>query len=75
MEGRVTKFYRDLGVGIIAAENGRKYRFRTDKVMNRHLPIANQEVDFEVDGGHPTRIIVLAGSPWTAFGTHEISFR
>lgn len=69
MEGRVTKFYRELGVGIIAAENGRKYRFRAQQVMNRHLPIADQEVDFEVAGGRPTQIIVLAGSAWTAFGS------
>lgn len=71
MEGRVTKYYRELGVGIIAADNGRKYRFRSHAVMNRHLPIADQEVDFEVSGGHPTRIVVLAGSAWTAFGGHE----
>lgn len=71
MEGRVTKFYRELGVGIIAAEDGRKYLFRTQQVMNRHVPIIDQEVDFEVDRGRPTQIIVLAGSAWTAFGPIE----
>lgn len=71
MEGRVTKYYRHLGVGIIAAENGRRYRFRSQHVMNRHLPLAGQEVDFEIAAGRPTRIIVLAGSAWTAFGAIE----
>lgn len=71
MEGRVTKFYGTLGIGIIAGQDGRKYRFKTHSVMNRHLPIANQEVDFEVANSAPTRIIVLAGSPWTAFGAIE----
>lgn len=71
MEGRVTKYYRHLEVGIIAAENGRKYRFRTQQVMNRHQPLAGQEVDFEVAGGRPTQIIVLAGTAWTAFGAIE----
>lgn len=71
MEGRVTKYYRHLGVGIIAAENGRRYLFRSQQVMNRHLPIADQEVDFVVKSGRPTQIIVLAGSAWTAFGPIE----
>jgi hypothetical protein len=71
MEGRVTKYFNDLEVGIIAADDGRKYRFRAAQVMNRHLPIANQEVDFLVASGRPTQIIVLDGTAWTAFGSIE----
>lgn len=73
MEGRVTKFYRHLEVGIIAAEDGRRYRFRIGQVMNRHMPLAGQDVDFEIAGGAPRHIIVLAGSAWTAFGPIERS--
>ncbi len=68
MIGQVTKFYRHLGVGIIAAEDGRKFRFHSRDLANRAASVTGVEVDFEVRAGRPRDIIQLAGSPWTAFG-------
>lgn len=68
MIGRVTKFYGDLGVGIIAAEDGRKFRFQARDLTSRASSISGVEVDFEVRYGRPREIIPLVGSPWTAFG-------
>lgn len=68
MIGRVTKFYGDLGVGIIAAEDGRKFRFHSRDLTSRASALSGVEVDFEVRSGRPREIIPLVGSPWTAFG-------
>ena len=70
MIGRVTKYYSHLGVGIIAADNGRKFLFNGREMTNRNGPVSGQEVDFLMRGGRPAQIIPLSGSPWTAFGGH-----
>lgn len=70
MIGRVTKFYGNIGVGIISAEDGRKFRFHSRDLTSRASGIGGVEVDFEVRAGRPSQIIPLAGSPWTAFGGH-----
>ena len=68
MIGHITKFYRHIGVGIIAAEDGRKFLFHSRDLANRAASLSGVEVDFEVRSGRPRNIIQLAGSPWTAFG-------
>lgn len=68
MIGRITKFYGNIGVGIIAAEDGRRFRFHSRDLTSRAASISGVEVDFEVRSGRPRDIIQLAGSPWTAFG-------
>lgn len=68
MYGEIKKFRRDLGVGIIRAENGRSYRFDTGEVRNRLESLEGHEVHFELGGLKARDIIVLAGSPWAAFG-------
>ena len=67
MYGKIRTFRRDIGVGIIAAENGRSYRFRSGDVVNTSFELPGQEVDFLLQSLNPKDIIVLAGSPWSAF--------
>jgi hypothetical protein len=68
MYGEIKKVRSDLGVGIIAAENGRTYRFQCAEILNRRDDLEGQEVHFELGELKARGIIVLAGSPWTAFG-------
>lgn len=68
MYGEIKKFHRHIGVGIIEAENGRKYRFDRSAILNRRDDLEGQEVHFSLSSLNPREIIVLAGSPWAAFG-------
>ena len=68
MNGHVSKFRKDLGVGVIVAEDGRRYRFTQAQVVNARQQIAGESVDFLLVGQRPAEIIVMAGSPWTLFG-------
>jgi hypothetical protein len=68
MYGEITKFRRDLGVGVIVAEDGRKYRFERDDIRNRREDLEGFEVYFESHSVKARQIVVLAGSPWSAFG-------
>ena len=68
MYGEIKKFRRDLGIGVIQAENGRAYRFEGVDIRNRIGNLEGQEVHFELGGLKARDIIVLAGSPWMAFG-------
>ncbi len=68
MYGEIKKFRRDLGIGVIAAEDGRSYRFQRAEILNRRDDLEGQEVHFSLGGMTPREIIVLAGSPWAAFG-------
>jgi hypothetical protein len=68
MQGQITKFRQDIGVGVIAAEDGRKYRFTQAALTNAATPPVGEDVDFLLVASRPAEIIVLTGSPWTAFG-------
>ena len=68
MYGHVTTYRRDLGVGIISAEDGRKYRFQQGSLINLRPDLLGLEVDFELSGRTPKDVIVLAGSPFAVFG-------
>ncbi len=68
MYGQVTTYRGDIGVGIIAAEDGRKYRFQRGSLINLRPDLLGLEVDFELSGRSPKDIIVLAGSPFAVFG-------
>lgn len=68
MYGQITKFREEIGTGVIRAEDGRKYRFVSAEVMNGEQKLIGHGVDFVLSERRPKRIIVLAGSPWTAFG-------
>ena len=68
MYGQITKFRDDIGVGVIEAEDGRKYRFAKAEVVNTADRLIGQGVDFLIVASRPRQIIMMSGSPWTAFG-------
>ena len=68
MYGQITKYRADLGVGVIRTEDGRKFRFGRRDIMNASSDMLGQSVDFVLVARKPAAIIMMAGSPWTAFG-------
>jgi hypothetical protein len=68
MYGEITKFHDDIGIGVIEAENGRKYRFTKSDIVSSARRLVGEGVDFIVDASRPRQIVMLSGSPWTAFG-------
>ena len=68
MFGQITKYRSDLGIGIIRTEDGRKFRFGRGDVMNAGNDLLGQSVDFVLVARRPAAIIMMSGSPWTAFG-------
>lgn len=69
MYGQITKFRHDLGIGVIEADDGRKFRFSRASVLNAGDELIGHNVDFLIELSRPREIILMAGSPWTAFGT------
>ena len=68
MYGQITKFHREIGTGIIRAEDGRTFRFVSSELQDSQNTRIGDGVDFELADRRPQQIIVLNGSPWTAFG-------
>ena len=68
MYGEITKYQDDIGFGVIEAENGRKYRFTKSDIVSSVRQLLGEGVDFIVDANRPRQIVMLSGSPWTAFG-------
>ena len=68
MYGQITKFREDMGVGVINAEDGRKYRFAKDEILNVADRLIGQGADFLIVARRPRQIILMSGSTWTAFG-------
>ncbi len=68
MQGQITKFHEEIGFGIISAADGRKYRFSQTDIRNPNGRLVGIDVDFLVESRSPRDIILLHGSPWTAFG-------
>lgn len=67
MQGQITRFHTDKGVGIITADNGAKYRFVASEIVNRAEELIGHSVDFLVHERRPKDILLLAGSPWSVF--------
>jgi len=68
MHGQITFYRHDLGIGIISTEDGRKFRFATDHVLNADSEMVGESVDFVLVGNRPAEIIMMKGSLWAAFG-------
>ncbi|MFN0217967.1 MAG: hypothetical protein ACKVP4_04020 [Hyphomicrobium sp.] len=68
MYGEITKYRKDIGLGVIRAEDGRRFLFVRTEIRNRLDNLEGQEVHFEPGAVKARDIIVLAGSPWAAFG-------
>lgn len=71
MEGHITKYHERIGFGVICAADGRKYRFAKSDIQNPNGRLVGLDVDFVVEShsSNPRDIILLHGSPWTAFGS------
>lgn len=67
MHGHITKFSKKLGVGVIKAENGRKYRFSDAEVVNVNGRLVGHDVDFLLNSARAKDVILLTGSPWSVF--------
>ena len=61
MYGEITKFHDDIGVGVIEAENGRKYRFSKSDIVSSVRQLIGEGVDFIVDASRPRQIVMLSG--------------
>ena len=68
MHGQITKYRADIGYGVIETDNGRRYRFAKHHIKNSAETLVGQAVDFVLIASRPTEIIMMTGSPWTAFG-------
>jgi hypothetical protein len=71
MHGRITKFSPVMGCGVIEAEDGAKYRFAKDAIVNLNGKLVGHCVDFLVTARRPTEIILMTGSPWTVFASNH----
>lgn len=73
MQGRIVKFHESLKVGVIKTDDGRRYRFERDQVINPNGRFVGYEVDFEEPrpGQPPKAIILLTGSIWSVFGNEK----
>lgn len=69
MYGKITKYRGDVGIGVIEADSGRKFRFAKSAIRNSSAHLVGQDVDFIVVASRPIDIIMMSGSPWTAFGS------
>jgi hypothetical protein len=68
MYGEIIKFRPDLGIGAIAAEVGRNYRFTKSDVVSSARDLVGENVDCIVEARRPRQTIVTSASLWTAFG-------
>lgn len=73
MQGHVSKYRADLGVGIIRGEDGRSYRFMRSDILNPASGLVGEDVDFEIEARQPRAIILTSGSPWTAYGAPTLA--
>lgn len=67
MQGHIAKFRADLGVGVIATGEGRRYRFSAAELVNPDADLIDAEVDFVPAGRAAAAIVLLRGNPWTVF--------
>jgi hypothetical protein len=68
MHGHITKFRDDIGFGVIRGEDGRTYRFSQCQVQNPNGKLVGHDVDFLIESRAARDIVLMHGSPWTAFG-------
>lgn len=68
MNGHIVRYHERLGQGVIACDDGRRYRFTRTQIRNPNGKLVGADVDFLVESRRPKDIILLHGSPWTVFG-------
>lgn len=67
MYGRIISFSHDVRLGVIRSDD-RRYVFTSSDVYNLQEDIRGLEVSFEPGAIKARNIVLLAGSPWMAFG-------
>lgn len=70
MHGRIITYSEKLGHGVIAGEDGRRFRFARNRIINPNGKLVGYEVDFIVESLIPRDIILLTGTPWSVFASH-----
>ncbi len=68
MHGRITKFSAQNGLGVIEADDGSRYRFAGNEVVNLNGKLVGHSVDFVLSARRPKDIILMTGTPWSVFG-------
>lgn len=68
MHGQITLLRQDLGIGVIRTDDGRKFRFALDDILNADNEMMGESVDFVLVCDRPAEIIMMKGSPWSVFG-------
>lgn len=69
MNGRIVRYHERLGLGVIATDDGGRYRFAKGQIRNANRKLVGVEVDFLVESRRPKDIIVLQGTAWAVFGS------
>jgi RNA:NAD 2'-phosphotransferase (TPT1/KptA family) len=67
MHGNIVSYHADLGQGVIATPDGRRFRFNFSEIRNPNGNPVGADVDFLVESRRPKDIILLHGSIWTVF--------
>lgn len=67
MHGRITKFSAKVGYGVIEADDGSKYRFAPNEVVNRNGKLVGHSVDFLLNARRAKDIVLMTGTPWSVF--------
>jgi hypothetical protein len=71
MHGHIIKFDHHLGYGVIAAEDGNRFRFAKSEIKNPNGKLVGYDVDFLVESRRPKEIFLMHGTPWDAFGSAQ----
>ncbi len=71
MHGQIVKFDDTLGFGVIHAEDGSRFRFTKDEVVNPNGKLVGYDVDFLLESRRAQQIFLMYGTPFDAFGANE----
>lgn len=67
MYGQIIKYNTKLGFGVIQSDDGDRFRFAKSAIQNPNGRLVGYGADFLVDARQPKEIVLMQGTPWTAF--------
>ena len=67
MYGQIIKYNTRLGFGVIQSDDGDRFRFAKSAIQNPNGKLVGYGADFLVDTRQPKEIVMMQGTPWTAF--------
>ncbi|MDO4251170.1 MAG: TM2 domain-containing protein [Moraxella sp.] len=62
MKGKILGYNKESQTGVISAEDGKRYQFKSADWKSPQSPIANASVDFEISGESAIEIYKVGGS-------------